>query len=393
MAKNTVQVSQDSAGSKTVFEGVEQKILISDLAIQIEATQAVNDLYNFKYAEAEKQFRWIKQKYQWHPLPYFLLGLSEWWKIMPQQESEQYDATFTAYMDTAVVKGKKLFKENPEYKIEAAFFLAAAYAFKGRLLSERRSWRKAATAGKNSLKYLNVSKGHEELSPELLFGDALYNYYSVWIPDNYPMLKPILWFFPKGDKELGIAQLTEVANFAFYTRTEAQLFLMRILYNENTDRARALQVSKYLTETYPDNSYFHRYYVQMMYSTGRPEAEKLAEKMLQRVEADQIGYHARTGKYATFFIAEFSRWRAAHDRAKEFYLKTLAYGEEEEGEGSGYYLYAAMHLAKYAHKAGNNEDLKKYKDLVYDNAKKKHPARKQLKDYLKKNKKIKKNKS
>ena len=55
-------------------------ILITDITVQIEATQALNDLYNFKFEKAEQQFRWFKQKYSWHPLPYFLLGLSEWWK-------------------------------------------------------------------------------------------------------------------------------------------------------------------------------------------------------------------------------------------------------------------------------------------------------------------------
>ena len=52
-------------------------ILITDVAMQIEISEALNDLYNFKFAQAEQQFRWFKQKYQWHPLPYFLLGLRE----------------------------------------------------------------------------------------------------------------------------------------------------------------------------------------------------------------------------------------------------------------------------------------------------------------------------
>ena len=42
-------------------------------------------------------------------------------------------------------------------------------------------------------------------------------------------------FFPDGNKELGIEQLKTVANNAFYTRTEAQYFLMRILTEEQDD--------------------------------------------------------------------------------------------------------------------------------------------------------------
>ena len=66
------------------------EMLLSNAKIQIEATQAVNDMYNFKFDEAEMQFRWIRQKYPDHPLPYFLLGLSQWWKIMPNVENESW---------------------------------------------------------------------------------------------------------------------------------------------------------------------------------------------------------------------------------------------------------------------------------------------------------------
>ena len=55
-----------------ICQDVEQKILISDMKVQIEATEAVNNLYNFKFDKAEMQFRWLLQKYDWHPLPYFL---------------------------------------------------------------------------------------------------------------------------------------------------------------------------------------------------------------------------------------------------------------------------------------------------------------------------------
>ena len=60
---------EDREEKITYYEGVEQKILISELQIQIETTQAVNDLYNFKFEKAEQQFRWLEQKYDWHPLP------------------------------------------------------------------------------------------------------------------------------------------------------------------------------------------------------------------------------------------------------------------------------------------------------------------------------------
>ncbi|MFM8744778.1 MAG: hypothetical protein ACKODM_15820, partial [Cytophagales bacterium] len=111
-------------------------ILISDISVQLEAAQALNDLYDFKFQKAEMQMRWFKQKYTWHPLPYFMLGLSEWWKIMPNTKETKYDGKFLAYMDSAIMVAQNLYKKHPEYKVEASFFLAASHGFKGRLYSE-----------------------------------------------------------------------------------------------------------------------------------------------------------------------------------------------------------------------------------------------------------------
>src|SRR5690606_26692772 len=124
-----------------------------------------------------------------------------------------------------------MFEEDKTNK-EAAFFLAAGYGFQSRLYSERKSWTKAAFAGRYALKYMDLSRGEEEFNPELLLGDALFNYFSEWIPENYPLLRPVMALFPKGNKALGLQQLEQVANNAFYTRVEAQYFLFRLYASE-----------------------------------------------------------------------------------------------------------------------------------------------------------------
>ena len=55
--------------------------ILTDIDIQIEATSAINKMYNFEFDDAEKEFKWLVQEYKNHPLPVFLLGLSKWWKI------------------------------------------------------------------------------------------------------------------------------------------------------------------------------------------------------------------------------------------------------------------------------------------------------------------------
>jgi len=362
-------------------------ILIANVQVQIEATQALNDLYNFKFDKAEMQFGWFKQKYRWHPLPYFLLGLSEWWKIMPNTKDKSHDERFLAYMDSTILVAENLHKKYPEYKIEAAFFLSAAYGFKGRLYAdeERKNWGKAASAGKTALNYLEECKEKDNLSPELLFGDALYNYFSVWVPENYPSLRPILWFFRKGDKALGLKQLKEVSYNAFYTRTEAMVWLMRILNSYENDQARAFQISEYLYQTYPDNPYFHRYYARMLYSRGmHVELEKECKAIINRIDSAQLGYEATSGRYAAFFLGQLYEGKKKHEEAKKYYLQAIKYAEQIEATESGYYLYSILALGEIAEKQGDKKLAKKYFDEVKKKAGRKDEAYKDAKRRLKK---------
>ncbi|HQQ96904.1 MAG TPA: tol-pal system protein YbgF [Cyclobacteriaceae bacterium] len=362
-------------------------ILITDITVQIEATQALNDMYNFKFANAERQFRWFKQKYGWHPLPYFLLGLSEWWKIMPDLSQKKHDDRFLAYMDSTIRVADHLRETHPEYATESAFFLAAAYGFKGRLYSdeERKEWSKAAIAGKRALKYLEECKAKNYLSPELLFGDALYNYFSVWVPENYPALKLVLWAFPKGDKQLGLQQLREVSFNAFYTRTEAMVWLMRIWNSYENKNDQALQLSEYLHTTYPDNAYFHRYYARMLYARGMfPELEVQSKEILARIDSGQIGYEATSGRYAAFFLGQLGDMRKQPVEAKKYYQLAVRYAEDRGATDSGYYLYSLISLGEIAAKEGNKAEAARYFKEVKKKADRKDEAFKDAKRRLKK---------
>lgn len=349
-----------SAGElKSDTAGVASDLLINDIKVQMDATEALNHMYNFDFAMAEKQFRWLKQKYGWHPLPYFLMGLSQWWKIVPDVDNEEYDKLFFAYMDTSLVLAERLYKDVN--KVEGAFFLSATYSFQGRLLSERKKWTQSAVAGKNALAYLEECRGRDDLSPEILFGDALYNYYSVWVPENYPLLKPIMLFFDKGDKEEGIGQLKEVARNAFYTRTEAQYFLMRILSSEGNNMYEALQVAEYLHETFPDNPYFHRYYARLLYSTGDyRRCEEASLSLIDKYYRRFDGYEENGGRYAAFFLGQIYQARKDLDNAKKYYREAVHFSQKNESVKMGYNLYSLLALGEIAEKQNNQKEAKAY---------------------------------
>jgi tetratricopeptide (TPR) repeat protein len=379
-------VNHSAKSQPTLAKNDTTIILLSDVSVQLECSKALNDLYNFKFPAAERKFHSLKAKYRWHPLPYFLMGLIEWWKIMPNPKDKSHDDGFLAYMDSTIMVGENLFENHKAYKVEASFFLAAAHSFKGRLYSdeERKNWAKAISAGSSTLDYMEVSKGQHNLSPELLFGDALYNYFSVWVPQNYPSLKPVLWFFPKGDKALGLQQLKEVSYNAFYCRVEAMVWLMRILNSYENEQPEAMQISEYLYQTYPDNPFFHRYYARMLYSTGKfGQADTVCRKIIERIDSAQVGYEATSGRYAAFFLGQIYESRKKPDEAKAAYLKCLKYAEDIDAQESGYYLYSLISLGEINFKQGNKEEAKKYFKEVKKRADRKDEAFKDAKRRLK----------
>ncbi|AEI48224.1 tetratricopeptide repeat protein [Runella slithyformis] len=358
------------------------EMLLSNPGVQIEATEAINKLYNFKFAEADAEFRWLRYRYPSHPMPYFLMGLAEWWKIVPNTDDTRYDERCIALMDTCITLAEKLY-DTRENKIEPSFFLAAAYAFKGRIHSERKHWSRATIAGKNALKYLERCKGQSEISPELLFGDGLFNYFAEWIPQNYPLLKPVLWLFPKGSKQLGIQQLEKVGNNAFYTRTEARYFLLQIYGYEN-QYAKSYDLAKYSWETYPDNPYFERYYLRSAFVRGNTaEAEKIATSILDKIDKGKTGYEAVSGRNAAYVLAYYSN-NYYHDipKAKIYYQKTLDYATQAKAFTSGYYLASLVGLGRIAEKEKDYEAAREYYKTAVDRGEKKSAQVKEAKDAL-----------
>ncbi|WP_337040579.1 tetratricopeptide repeat protein [Emticicia sp. 17c] len=355
------------------------EVLLANRAIQIEATQAINNMYNFNFDAAERDFKWLIVKYPEHPIGYFLIGLNEWWKILPDSKNKQYDDACFSNMDRAIDLADDMLDEDSEDK-EAAFFMAAAYAVKGRLHSERENWLKAAWASKQAMKYLEKCRGFGDFSPELAIGDGLYNYYSKWIPENYPSLKPMLVFFRKGVKDEGIKQLEYVSQNAFYTRMEAKYFLVQIYAMENQHQ-KAYYLAQQMHSMYPNNSFFHRYAARTAFVLGRAdEAEALAIELLNNISSGKVGYESTSGRYAAYILGYINmNYKRDYAKAKEYYQKTIEFASQNKAQDSGYSLGANMALGKIAASEKDYTKALQYFAEVIDNAEKKADVYKEAK--------------
>ncbi len=291
-------------------------------------------------------------------------------------------------MDSTIALAEKLYDDSPN-KLEPAFFLAAAYAFKGRLYSERKKWTKATFAGKNALKYFDKCKGNADFSPELLFGDGMYNYYAQWIPENYPLLKPVLALFPKGNKQSGIRQLEKTANTAFYTRVEARYFLLQIYSMEN-QYDKAYEMAKYMTEQYPDNPFFERYYARSAFAQGRlPEAERISKSIMAKIERSQSGYEGVSGRTAAYILGYINQLFYKNlPEAKTYYQKSIEYAKQTNSANAGYYWSSVLALGKIATEEMQYDQAQSYFKEVIDKAERKSSQYKEAKKAMDASKKL-----
>ncbi|TGE27428.1 tetratricopeptide repeat protein [Hymenobacter metallicola] len=363
--------------------------LMLDKDIQLELEGAMHNLYNFKYDKAEKQFRSLRRRYPEHPLPYLLMGLSQWWKIVPTNlQTKQYDKPLFAYMDTTVRKAEVLYdQDNKNY--EACFFLSAAYGFDAQLNAERKNWTQATLSSRKALRYLQESKEANGLSPEFLFGQALFNYYAVWIADNYPLLKPVLLLFPKGNRTLGLQQLRNVASNGFYTGLEAKSYLMRILYTEENNLDGALPTARYLANNYPDNAYFQRFYALLCYHQGdMVECERVSREILDKINRGYAGYEGISGRYATYFLGSIvqNSYKDA-TKAKDYFQRCVVFSELTGDTNSGFYISANLNLGRMAEDEKDPKAARRYYSTVVEKAEKKSAQYREAKLYLKTHKK------
>ncbi|MGI4872890.1 MAG: tetratricopeptide repeat protein [Janthinobacterium lividum] len=361
--------------------------LLLDKDIQTELGGAVENIYNFKFDKADKQFRSLRRRYPQHPMAYFLLGLSTWWKRVPNSPTDtRYDKVFLAYVDTAETKAEALYKADA-HNYEACFFLSGAYGMEARLHAERHDWRKATVAARRSLNYLEKSKEANGLSDEFLFGQGLFNYYAVWIGQEYPWLRPVLFFFPKGNHDLGLAQLRQTSQSAFYTGTEAKFFLLSILDSDREKQSEAAyQLARQLATQFPDNAYFQRRYAQLAFTQARfDESEAACKSILTKYASGQAGYEVYSCRPAAYILGYLMQKKYQNvAQAKDYYQRCVAYSEQAGVTRYGYYVSAQSRLAQLAVQEHDEPAARRYYQAIVEQSETGEAEYKEARNWLRK---------
>ncbi|HEX9945094.1 MAG TPA: hypothetical protein VGG03_24050 [Thermoanaerobaculia bacterium] len=289
--------------------------ILDDEQFREAARRGLDRLYDMDYAGATAAFAAIEQRYPGHPVGPFLRALPAWWEILVDPEDDSHDDAFFAAMDEVIERSDRRLRANRE-DLDAMFFKAGAYAFRGRLHTDRKSWLRAARDGQKAMRYLEEVRRRDPENPDLLLGIGLFDYLADVAPRQYPILKPFARMFSKGgDRARGLQEISQAVERGNFVPTEAAFCLVQIHYIFERDYATALHYSRWLRQRYPNNALFHVYEGRAFARLNLwADARQDLLDVLERQAEGRTGYRGDVTQQALYVLGRGEvRWKQYAD--------------------------------------------------------------------------------
>ncbi len=331
------------------------------------ATMGVKQIYDIKFEQAEKTFRELIADYPDHPAGRFFLAMIDWWKILLNPDDESHDEIFFQKLEDVIYQCDQVLDKNPD-DVNALFFKGGAIGFRGRLRSLRESWLKAADDGREALPIVERASNLDPGNKDVQLGFGIYDYYASVIPEEYPLLKPLMIFFPSGDKEKGLAELKSTAENGKYAKFEARYFLMTLYYNYENNPFKAYEYAKSLNDEFPDNPVFERWRGRIAARKGDyADAAGIFKDVLIKADSGLTGYTVIPAKReATYYVALQYRNTNDLDSSEDYFNKCIEYSKELDKDGeSGFWINSVLYLGMINDQMGNRgKALDYYNELL-----------------------------
>jgi tetratricopeptide (TPR) repeat protein len=310
-------------------------------------------IYNYDFEEAEKVIAQVEKKYPNHPVNYLLDSFVLYWRYLPIKDNAAKSKEYIQILNQCLNAITKKFgkdSKDPEavfYTMVARGYMAMLYNYRGELMN-------AAGEGKKSYNALTEGLKLISKNPEFYFTAGMYNYYVEVYPEEHPVIKPVMLFFKKGDRALGLKQIDTATKVGTITKAEACYYLARIYLKHEGRPEKALIYSQKLVDLYPNNLIYRMSHIESLILSGRFDQATASINILKK----------NTGSFyplawRTFQAAVLEKEERNDGAAQREYLLALRtpYDDQYTKE---YHATAYAGLARIAHRAGNKAKAREY---------------------------------
>lgn len=331
-------------------------------------TAGIKQIYDIKFDSAEETFRNLIADYPNKPQGKFFLAMVDWWKIMLNPDNESYDDIFFQKLEDVINQCDNLLNKNPK-DVDALFFKGGSIGFRGRLHAFRESWLKAADDGRQALPIVEKAAKLDPNNVDVQLGFGIYDYYADIIPAENPFIKPLMLFFPSGDKKKGLKELNNVAYNGKYAKYEARYFLMTLYYHYENNPTKAEEYSKLLIDDFPDNPVFERWYGRISAKRGDyAKAAKIFNDVLKKSEEKYAGYsEPNVLRESNYYVGLQYKSEDKLDSAKIYFTKCAEISRKiDKKEESGFLINSILYLGMMNDAQGKRDIATNYYKQVLD---------------------------
>lgn len=306
--------------------------------------KGIKQIYNIQFEDAEKTFRNLIADYPENPAGRFFLAMVDWWRILLDLDNKSNDDIFFQKLEDVIYQCNQILK-NDEDNVEALFFKGGSIGFRGRLRSIRGNWLKAVDDAIEALPIVQKAAKLDPLNLDVQLGFGIYDYYASVIPDKYPYIKPVMIFFPKGDKEKGLQQLTNTAMNGKFAKYESQYFLMTSYYEYENDLTNADKYATMLVNEFPNNPIFERWKGRIAVRRGDLyNYFNIFSNVHKKVLENYPGYNNKSEREATYYIGLYYKTLNQPDSAIKYFKICEEISKEIDKEESGFLVNSTLYL-------------------------------------------------
>jgi len=330
--------------------------------------KGIREIYSIEFEQATKTFNQLIANYPKHPAGKFFLAMLDWWRILLDTSTEEHDELFFKKIEKVIEHCDKILDEDPE-NIDAMFFKGGAIGFRGRLSAMRESWLSAVDDGREALPLVEQAGELDPDNIDVELGYGIYNYYAAVIPEQYPIVKPLMIFLPSGDKELGLKQLKDVAKNGKFTKYEARYFLMTLLYRFEKNYDASEEYSTILCKDFPNNPVFERWRGRIAMKKGELNlADSIFKRVLWKGEQSKPGYNTlATKREANYYVGYNYRKNGRYDSAQVYLENCIKYSLKlDKDKESGFLINATLYVGMIKEMNQEYAAAKMYYERVLD---------------------------
>ena len=219
-------------------------------------------IYDYRLLSADSSISVFETERPNHPVWSLLRANLVWWQILSGGiEDDKLKKKFIYHLNESKDKAKNFLEDEDE----AAFSLIIVNAFRTRFDLLDNNYLTAASYLNTCIDDISDSFGREEEYEPFYLTSGLYYYFMQKAHEDYPIMRPYLFFFPNGDKDKGMRYLLRcMQSEDIFLREEATYFLMRISFDLDKDPKSSLKYVTSLLNRYPNNLVFRLFEIKAL---------------------------------------------------------------------------------------------------------------------------------